>query len=52
MPQMAPMNWLILFIFFMSMFYLTMNIIYFMFIKNKKSYKINLNKSKNYNKFI
>ncbi|YP_009239938.1 ATP synthase F0 subunit 8 (mitochondrion) [Myzus persicae] len=49
---MAPINWLILFIFFFSMFYLIMNLLYFNFIKNMKmkfSYKTNM---KNYNKFI
>nr|QZR92103.1 ATP synthase F0 subunit 8 [Uroleucon erigeronensis] len=52
MPQMAPINWLILFIFFFYMFYLTMNLLYFNFIKNNKinmSFKKNM---KNYNKFI
>nr|YP_010029339.1 ATP synthase F0 subunit 8 [Aphis spiraecola]QOU10382.1 ATP synthase F0 subunit 8 [Aphis spiraecola] len=52
MPQMAPINWLILFLFFFMMLYLIMNFMYFMFIKNikmKKNLKIQL---KNYNKFI
>nr|YP_009994016.1 ATP synthase F0 subunit 8 [Aphis aurantii]QNO35791.1 ATP synthase F0 subunit 8 [Aphis aurantii]WCJ52978.1 ATP synthase F0 subunit 8 [Aphis aurantii] len=52
MPQMAPINWLILFFFFFTMFYLIMNFLYFSFIKNfkiKKNLKI---QSKNYYKFI
>nr|AGI97895.1 ATP synthase F0 subunit 8 [Kaltenbachiella spinosa]AHK17970.1 F-ATPase subunit 8 [Kaltenbachiella spinosa] len=52
MPQMAPINWLILFMLFMLIFYFTMNMIYFNFIKliNKKNSKKML--IKNYNKFI
>nr|YP_010414162.1 ATP synthase F0 subunit 8 [Macrosiphum rosae]URQ84758.1 ATP synthase F0 subunit 8 [Macrosiphum rosae] len=52
MPQMAPINWLILFMFFFFTFYLTMNLLYFNFIKNIKI-KISFKKHmKNYNKFI
>nr|AGI97898.1 ATP synthase F0 subunit 8 [Colopha kansugei]AGI97899.1 ATP synthase F0 subunit 8 [Colopha kansugei]AHK17971.1 F-ATPase subunit 8 [Colopha kansugei] len=52
MPQMAPMNWLILFIFFNLIFYLLMKMIYFNFLKtiNNKSFKNNM--IKNYNKSI
>nr|UBR42857.1 ATP synthase F0 subunit 8 [Uroleucon sonchi] len=49
---MAPINWLILFMFFLLMFFLTMNLLYFNFMKN---HKINLSLKKtmkNYNKFI
>nr|CAQ52898.1 F-ATPase subunit 8 [Forda riccobonii]CAQ52901.1 F-ATPase subunit 8 [Forda riccobonii] len=52
MPQMAPLNWLIMFIFFMMNFYMMMNFIYFMFNKNKKTHKIKSKNFKNYNKFI
>nr|QUO99338.1 ATP synthase F0 subunit 8 [Melanaphis sacchari] len=52
MPQMAPMNWLILFMFFFYTFFLISNFMYFLFIKNMKLKKsMNLN-PKNYNKFI
>nr|YP_010127199.1 ATP synthase F0 subunit 8 [Brevicoryne brassicae]QPO84583.1 ATP synthase F0 subunit 8 [Brevicoryne brassicae]UGY85912.1 ATP synthase F0 subunit 8 [Brevicoryne brassicae] len=49
---MAPINWLILFIFFFSMYYLIMNLLYFNFIKNIKIEILKKNKMKNYNKFI
>nr|YP_010175318.1 ATP synthase F0 subunit 8 [Neotoxoptera formosana]QSL98445.1 ATP synthase F0 subunit 8 [Neotoxoptera formosana] len=52
MPQMAPINWLILFIFFFSMFYMIMNMLYFNFIKNNKIKFYFKNNVKNYNKFI
>nr|QZZ81775.1 ATP synthase F0 subunit 8 [Periphyllus diacerivorus] len=52
MPQMSPMNWFLLFMFFFCMFYILMNILYFNFIKNIKSKKILNLKTKNYNKFI
>nr|BCM73185.1 ATP synthase F0 subunit 8 [Chaetosiphon fragaefolii] len=52
MPQMAPINWLILFIFFFSMFYLLMNLLYFNFFKNLKNKIYFKNNLKNYNKFI
>nr|YP_009338707.1 ATP synthase subunit 8 [Eriosoma lanigerum]AKM70160.1 ATP synthase subunit 8 [Eriosoma lanigerum] len=50
---MAPMNWLILFIYFMITFYIIMNLMYFNFIKimKKKNWKKS-NNIKNYNKFI
>nr|AGI97904.1 ATP synthase F0 subunit 8 [Eriosoma harunire]AHK17975.1 F-ATPase subunit 8 [Eriosoma harunire] len=54
MPQMAPMNWLILFIYFLMMFYIIMNLMYFNFFKlfnNHKNNEIKL-KMKNYNKLI
>nr|WCJ52991.1 ATP synthase F0 subunit 8 [Mindarus keteleerifoliae] len=53
MPQLAPMNWLILFLYFFTTFFMIMSILYFIFIK-----KFNSNKNfktkmiKNYNKFI
>nr|AGN73938.1 ATP synthase F0 subunit 8 [Aphis glycines]AGW80613.1 ATPase subunit 8 [Aphis glycines] len=49
---MAPINWLILFLFFLSTFYLIMNFLYFSFIKNIKMKKNFKNQLKNYNKFI
>nr|AGN73950.1 ATP synthase F0 subunit 8 [Pterocomma pilosum]AGW80607.1 ATPase subunit 8 [Pterocomma pilosum] len=49
---MAPINWLILFFFFFSMYYLIMNFLYFNFIKNKKILNSNKKMMKNYNKFI
>ncbi|YP_002323933.1 ATP synthase F0 subunit 8 (mitochondrion) [Acyrthosiphon pisum] len=49
---MAPINWLILFMFFFSMFYLIMNLLYFNFIKNIKMKIMKMNNTKNYNKFI
>nr|AKM70056.1 ATP synthase subunit 8 [Neothoracaphis yanonis] len=49
---MAPMNWLILFMFFMIMFYLLMNNLYFNFNKMPKMNKSKKNYMKNYNKFI
>nr|CAQ52913.1 F-ATPase subunit 8 [Baizongia pistaciae] len=52
MPQMAPMYWLILFMFFMMMFFFILNIIYFIFIKSNKIQLMNLINPKNYNKFI
>nr|CAQ52925.1 F-ATPase subunit 8 [Geoica setulosa] len=52
MPQMAPMNWLILFMFFMLMFFITLNIIYFIFNKTNKKKNKTLKIWKNYNKFI
>nr|AGI97907.1 ATP synthase F0 subunit 8 [Eriosoma patchiae] len=33
MPQMAPMNWLILFIYFIMSLYIIMNLMYFNFMK-------------------
>nr|AMV74153.1 ATP synthase F0 subunit 8 [Rhopalosiphum padi] len=52
MPQMAPINWLILFLFFFSTFYVIMNLLYFNFIKNLKINFFKKNNMKNYNKFI
>nr|YP_009542290.1 ATP synthase F0 subunit 8 [Aphis fabae mordvilkoi]YP_010571653.1 ATP synthase F0 subunit 8 [Aphis solanella]AYU56879.1 ATP synthase F0 subunit 8 [Aphis fabae mordvilkoi]UZH32913.1 ATP synthase F0 subunit 8 [Aphis solanella] len=52
MPQMAPINWLILFFFFFMMFYLIMNFLYFSFIKTIKMKKNFKTQVKNYNKFI
>nr|YP_009728511.1 ATP synthase F0 subunit 8 [Indomegoura indica]QIA95424.1 ATP synthase F0 subunit 8 [Indomegoura indica] len=52
MPQMAPINWLILFIFFFHTFYLIMNMLYFNFIKTIKIKILYKNNMKNYNKFI
>nr|AGI97910.1 ATP synthase F0 subunit 8 [Zelkovaphis persimilis] len=53
MPQMAPMNWLILFIYFILMLTMLMNLIYFNF---NKSIKMNIffkkKLIKNYNKSI
>nr|YP_009400233.1 ATP synthase F0 subunit 8 [Floraphis choui]YP_009400311.1 ATP synthase F0 subunit 8 [Floraphis meitanensis]ARW70243.1 ATP synthase F0 subunit 8 [Floraphis choui]ARW70373.1 ATP synthase F0 subunit 8 [Floraphis meitanensis] len=49
---MAPLNWLILFMFFTLMFMMILTMIYFLF---TKFIKINLTKkqyTKNYNKFI
>nr|AGI97903.1 ATP synthase F0 subunit 8 [Eriosoma auratum]AHK17974.1 F-ATPase subunit 8 [Eriosoma auratum] len=52
MPQMAPMNWLILFIYFMMTFYILMNLMYFNFKKIPKNKLFNKTKIKNYNKLI
>nr|AGI97905.1 ATP synthase F0 subunit 8 [Eriosoma japonicum] len=53
MPQMAPINWLILFLYFLWTFYLMMNLLYFNFIKLSINKNILLKlKPKNYNKFI
>nr|YP_009940095.1 ATP synthase F0 subunit 8 [Hamamelistes spinosus]QNV49433.1 ATP synthase F0 subunit 8 [Hamamelistes spinosus] len=52
MPQMAPINWLILFLYFMMMLYLIMNMMYFNFYKNIKMKQIKPLNKKNYNKFI
>nr|AGI97889.1 ATP synthase F0 subunit 8 [Tetraneura radicicola]AHK17968.1 F-ATPase subunit 8 [Tetraneura radicicola] len=52
MPQMAPMNWLILFIYFLLIMFIFMNTFYFNF---NKSIKFKFNKFKmikNYNKLI
>nr|YP_009307194.1 ATP synthase F0 subunit 8 [Aphis craccivora]AOR53735.1 ATP synthase F0 subunit 8 [Aphis craccivora]AOR53748.1 ATP synthase F0 subunit 8 [Aphis craccivora] len=49
---MAPINWLILFMFFFMMFYLIMNLLYFNFIKISKMKKNFKTQLKNYNKFI
>nr|AGI97897.1 ATP synthase F0 subunit 8 [Kaltenbachiella nirecola] len=52
MPQMAPMNWLILFIYFMLIFFIMMNLMYFNFIKLNKNSFFKKKLTKNYNKFI
>nr|QJW34309.1 ATP synthase F0 subunit 8 [Schoutedenia ralumensis] len=52
MPQMAPINWLLMFIYFLTMLYLNMNLIFFIFLKNFKIKKMTKIKIKNYNKFI
>nr|AHK17976.1 F-ATPase subunit 8 [Eriosoma moriokense] len=52
MPQMAPMNWLILFMYFMLTFYIIMNIMYFNFKKNPNKFLLKKSNFKNYNKFI
>nr|AGI97911.1 ATP synthase F0 subunit 8 [Colophina clematis] len=53
MPQMAPMNWSILFIYFILTMYIMMNLMYFFFLKLNKNFKMKLNfMNKNYNKFI
>nr|QBO27202.1 ATP synthase F0 subunit 8 [Appendiseta robiniae] len=52
MPQMAPINWLTLFIMFFSLFISTFNLIYFMFIKNKKIQNLKKYIILDYNKFI
>nr|AGI97900.1 ATP synthase F0 subunit 8 [Colopha setaricola]AHK17972.1 F-ATPase subunit 8 [Colopha setaricola] len=52
MPQMAPMNWLILFIFFMLTFFMLLTIIYFNFFKLSNKNFFLKNQIKNYNKFI
>nr|QHF16906.1 ATP synthase F0 subunit 8 [Therioaphis trifolii] len=52
MPQMAPINWLILFILFFFTFIITSNMIYFMYLKNMKMKSNKKNLMKNYNKFI
>nr|YP_010554701.1 ATP synthase F0 subunit 8 [Ceratopsyche trifora]UYO79334.1 ATP synthase F0 subunit 8 [Ceratopsyche trifora] len=45
MPQMMPLNWLLLMMFFMSLFFIIMNLFYF-----NKNFNplINKNKMKNY----
>nr|QLY90217.1 ATP synthase F0 subunit 8 [Hydraena gracilis] len=48
MPQMAPMNWLMLFMYFISMFLLMNSLNYFMFLYNPqnkliKKYNIKIN---------
>nr|AGI97879.1 ATP synthase F0 subunit 8 [Tetraneura nigriabdominalis]AGI97880.1 ATP synthase F0 subunit 8 [Tetraneura nigriabdominalis]AGI97881.1 ATP synthase F0 subunit 8 [Tetraneura nigriabdominalis]AGI97882.1 ATP synthase F0 subunit 8 [Tetraneura nigriabdominalis]AGI97883.1 ATP synthase F0 subunit 8 [Tetraneura nigriabdominalis] len=52
MPQMAPMNWLILFMYFLMIMFMFMNMLYFYFNKTiqNKSNKFKL--IKNYNKLI
>nr|AGI97908.1 ATP synthase F0 subunit 8 [Eriosoma sp. WL-2013] len=53
MPQMAPMNWLILFMYFMLMLYINLNLMYFNFMKMPiNKYYLNKLQIKNYNKFI
>nr|YP_009566707.1 ATP synthase F0 subunit 8 [Greenidea psidii]QBB73069.1 ATP synthase F0 subunit 8 [Greenidea psidii] len=52
MPQMAPINWLFMFIYFLILFYILMNLIYFNFLKKNKNNKLNKILMKNYNKFI
>nr|YP_009708259.1 ATP synthase F0 subunit 8 [Paracolopha morrisoni]QEV85466.1 ATP synthase F0 subunit 8 [Paracolopha morrisoni] len=49
---MAPMNWLILFLFFMMIFLIIMNLFYFNFIKSIKTLNSKKKMIKNYNKFI
>nr|UOX27622.1 ATP synthase F0 subunit 8 [Nippolachnus piri] len=52
MPQMAPINWLILFLFFFITLFLTMNFMYFNYNKKLKHKILNKNFMKNYNKSI
>nr|CAQ52919.1 F-ATPase subunit 8 [Smynthurodes betae] len=53
MPQMAPMNWLFLFMYFIIMLYMNSTLIYFMLMKNPIFNKKNIhNLLKNNNKFI
>nr|QBR55148.1 ATP synthase F0 subunit 8 [Therioaphis tenera] len=52
MPQMAPINWLILFMLFFFTFIVTSNMIYFYILKNTKMSSNKKNLMKNYNKFI
>nr|AKM69955.1 ATP synthase subunit 8 [Tuberolachnus salignus] len=49
---MAPINWLILFLFFFTMFYMILNFMYFNYNKNYKLKLLNKIHMKNYNKFI
>nr|YP_009341841.1 ATP synthase F0 subunit 8 [Mindarus keteleerifoliae]AKM70082.1 ATP synthase subunit 8 [Mindarus keteleerifoliae] len=49
---MAPMNWLILFLYFFTTFFMIMSILYFIFIKKFKMKILKLKYIKNYNKFI
>nr|YP_009400298.1 ATP synthase F0 subunit 8 [Meitanaphis elongallis]ARW70360.1 ATP synthase F0 subunit 8 [Meitanaphis elongallis] len=49
---MAPMNWFMLFMFFMTMFFMILTITYFYFMKINKYKMINKQNIKNYNKFI
>nr|ARH55067.1 ATP synthase F0 subunit 8 [Lordithon exoletus] len=42
MPQMAPMNWLMLFLYFTILFLLFNSINYFSFSYTPQSYKLNL----------
>nr|YP_010372198.1 ATP synthase F0 subunit 8 [Ceratovacuna keduensis]UOX27596.1 ATP synthase F0 subunit 8 [Ceratovacuna keduensis] len=51
MPQMAPINWMILFFMFSMTMFLLSNLLYFNFKKKMKT-KILIYKKKNYNKFI
>nr|WMQ76593.1 ATP synthase F0 subunit 8 [Hydora sp.] len=44
MPQMAPMNWVSLFIMFIIIFLMFNSMNYFMFIYENKSYSIKTNK--------
>nr|YP_009434608.1 ATP synthase F0 subunit 8 [Melaphis rhois]ATE90576.1 ATP synthase F0 subunit 8 [Melaphis rhois] len=49
---MAPMNWLMLFIFFIIILMFIMTLIYFYFLKYTKFNLIKNQNLKNYNKFI
>nr|YP_009400285.1 ATP synthase F0 subunit 8 [Baizongia pistaciae]ARW70347.1 ATP synthase F0 subunit 8 [Baizongia pistaciae] len=49
---MAPMNWLMMFLFFISMLFITLMMINFIFIKNNTKKSKKQLKLKNYNKFI
>nr|UOX27609.1 ATP synthase F0 subunit 8 [Pseudoregma panicola] len=51
MPQMAPINWMILFFMFSLMMFLLSNLLYFNFKKKMKNKNLFL-KKKNYNKLI
>nr|AGI97891.1 ATP synthase F0 subunit 8 [Tetraneura sp. 1 WL-2013]AGI97892.1 ATP synthase F0 subunit 8 [Tetraneura sp. 1 WL-2013] len=52
MPQMAPMNWLILFMYFLMIMFMFMNMLYFYFNKTIKNKSNKLKPIKNYNKLI
>nr|AGI97906.1 ATP synthase F0 subunit 8 [Eriosoma lanuginosum] len=53
MPQMAPMNWLILFIYFIMSLYIIMNMMYFNFMKTPNSQNMNkMYQIKHFNKSI
>nr|YP_010038641.1 ATP synthase F0 subunit 8 [Eutrichosiphum pasaniae]QOY44591.1 ATP synthase F0 subunit 8 [Eutrichosiphum pasaniae] len=52
MPQMAPINWLFMFMYFLIMLYIMMNLIYFNFNKKNNIKFLNKIQIKNYNKFI
>nr|UZT67605.1 ATP synthase F0 subunit 8 [Parnips nigripes] len=51
MPQMKPMNWLLLMLYFLIMFLFTMSYIYFIYLKNYSNFKINMEKIKQKNMF-
>nr|AKM70185.1 ATP synthase subunit 8 [Chaitophorus saliniger] len=49
---MSPINWLVLFLFFLMMFYMMMNFLYFNFNKTPKTNNSKTMMMKNYNKSI